>query len=87
MWKTRGWFHVRYQITVGEPVPAEVLQGWARLEQEYPHWPLFRSERCSAEVAEQVRRMVHRATHRACIDLERIDREYRKRQEQQKGKH
>jgi hypothetical protein len=86
IWKLREWFHLRYQITVGEPVPAAALERWGQLEQEFPNWPLFRPERRSPEIAERVRQMVHRATRRACIDLERMDREYRRRQAEQQGR-
>jgi hypothetical protein len=85
IWKTRAWFHLRYQLTVGELVPPEAMERWGQLEQEYPNWPLFRPERRSPEIAERVWRMVHRATRRACIDLERMDREYRKCQADQQG--
>lgn len=85
IWKTREWFHLRYQLTVGEPVPAEALERWRQFEREYPNWPLFRPERSSPDIAERVRRMVHRATRRTCIELERMDREYRKRQAAQPG--
>jgi hypothetical protein len=85
IWKTREWFHLRYQLTVGEPVSVEALERWGQLEQEYPNWPLFRPERRSPELAEKVRRLVHRATRRACIELERMDREHRKRQTEQQG--
>ena len=78
IWKAREWFHLRYQLTIGEPVPAEGLDRWRQLEQEYPNWPLFRRERQSPDIAVQVRRMVHRANRRACIELDRMDREYRK---------
>jgi hypothetical protein len=80
VWKTREVFHLRYQITVGEPVPAESVAYFGELEQQFPNWPLFRPERRSPEIAERVRRMVHRNTRQACVDLERLDREYRRRQ-------
>lgn len=85
VWKMREWFHLRYRIAVGESVPAESLKRWGQLEREYPNWPLFRPERRSPEIAEQVRRMVHRATRRACIDLEHMDREDRERPAEQRG--
>src|SRR5689334_7081577 len=59
---------------------AEPVAYFRELEEQFPNWPLFRPERRAPEVAERVRRMVHRNTRRACIDLERMDREYRKRQ-------
>lgn len=80
IWKTREWFHLRYMLTVGESVPHEAVEAWQRLEQQYPNWPLFRPERRSPELAEKVRRMVHRATRRFLVDCERMDREYRKHQ-------
>jgi hypothetical protein len=76
-WNTREWFHLRYRITVGEPVSAGELERWQQMEQEYPNWPLFHPERRSSEIAERVRRMVHRANRRACVDLARMDRELR----------
>jgi hypothetical protein len=83
--KMRQWFHLRYQLTVGKPVPVEALEALGHLQQKYPNWPFFRPERRSAEIADRVRRMVHHATRRACIELERMDREYRKRQEERTG--
>lgn len=80
IWKMREWFHLRYQMTVGELIPPEALDRWRQLEQEYPNWPIFRPERCSPEIADRVRRLVDRATRRACIALERMDREYQSRQ-------
>src|SRR2546425_7453289 len=44
IWKSREWFHVRYQLTVGEPVTAEALERWGQLEHEFPNWPLFRPD-------------------------------------------
>jgi hypothetical protein len=76
--KTREWFYLRYQITVGDPIPAGALERWQELEREYPSWPFFLPERRSADIAEQVRKLVHRANRRACVDLARMDREYRK---------
>jgi hypothetical protein len=84
IWKAREWFHLRYQLTVGEPVPPEALHAWQQMEREYPNWPLFRLERRSPEIAEQVRRMVHRNRRQACIALERLDRELRNRQPDRK---
>lgn len=80
VWKTREFFHVRYQITVGEPVAPESEAYFRELEQQFPNWPLFRPERRSPEIAERVRRIVRRNSRQACIDLERMDREYRKEQ-------
>ena len=80
VWKTREVFHLRYQLTAGEPVPPESVAYFGELEQQFPNWPLFRPERRSPEIAERVRRMVRRNTRQACVDLERLDREYRKRQ-------
>jgi len=77
IWKTREWFHLRYRITVGEPVPVGELERWRQLVQEYPNWPLFRPERHSPEIAERIRRLVHRATRRACVELARMERECR----------
>jgi hypothetical protein len=79
IWKTREIFHLRFQITVGEQVPVESLAYFRELE-EFPNWPLFRPERRVPEIAEWVRNLVHRNTRQACIDLERMDREYRQRQ-------
>src|SRR5579875_3963042 len=79
MWKTREWFYLRYQLTVGQPVSAEALDRWRQLEQEYPNWPFFRPERRAPEIADRVKRIVDRATRRACIQLERMDREHRRR--------
>ncbi len=80
IWKMREWFHLRYQLTVGEPVPPEALECWQQLEQEYPNWPLFRLERRSPEIAERVRQMVNRNRRQACIAFERLEREFRSRQ-------
>jgi hypothetical protein len=62
-------------------VPEAAIQAWHRLEGEYPSWPFFRLERRSAEIAEKIRRLVRHSTKRACIELERMDREYRQRQQ------
>jgi hypothetical protein len=80
VWKTREVFHLRYQITVGEAVAPESMTYFRELEQQFPNWPLFRPERRSPEMAERVRRMVRRNTRQACVDLERLDREYRRQQ-------
>jgi hypothetical protein len=82
IWKTREVFHLRYQITVGEAVKPQSVAYFSDLEQQFPNWPLFRPERRSPEIAERMRRMVRRNTRQACVDLERMDREYRKRQAQ-----
>lgn len=78
IWNTRELFHLRYQITVGERIPPCALERWCQLEREYPSWPVFRPERRSSEIAEQVRKLVSRATRRACVDLARMERELRK---------
>lgn len=80
VWKTREVFHLRFQITLGEPVPAESEAYFHDLERQFPDWPLFRPERRSPEIAEQLRRTVRRNTRQACIDLERMGREYRRQQ-------
>jgi hypothetical protein len=76
----RAWFHFRFQLVVGDPVPAEALAAWRMMQLEYPDWPLFRPERCSSEDPKKVRRMVDRETRKLCVGLERLDREFRKRQ-------
>lgn len=80
VWKTREIFHLRYQITVGEEVPSRSVAYFCELEQQFPNWPLFRPERRSPEIADQVQRMVRRNTRQTCIDLKRMDREYRRQQ-------
>jgi hypothetical protein len=75
IWKTREWFHVRYQLTVGEPIPAKALKRWEQLEREYPNWPLFRPERRSPAIAEEVRREVQSDSRLACDELDRLIRE------------
>lgn len=35
--KTREWFHLRYQITLGKPVPPAAMKRWQELEQEFPN--------------------------------------------------
>lgn len=80
IWNTRELFHLRYQITVGEPVPPEAVASSHDLEQQFPNWPLFRPERRSPEIAEQVRCMVQRNSRQACIGLMWMDREYRRQQ-------
>jgi hypothetical protein len=82
--KTREVFHLRYQMTVGEPVPAEAVAVFLRLEQQFPRWPLFRPERRSPQIAKQVWRMVHRNRRQACVALARLDREIRSRQAEEK---
>jgi len=79
VWKAREVFQLRFQITVGEQVPPEAMAFFLALERQFPTWPFFRPERHSPEIAEQVRRLVHRNTRQACIDLERMEREYRRR--------
>jgi hypothetical protein len=76
--KVKELFHLRYQITVGDSVPSEALAYFLELEKLFPNWPLFRPERRSPEIAEAVRRTVRHNTKRACIALERLDRDYRK---------
>ena len=71
-------FHLRYQITVGDSVPPEAVAYFLELEKQLPSWPLFRQERRSPEIAEKIREMVRHNTRRACITIERMDREYRK---------
>jgi hypothetical protein len=83
IWKTREVFHLRYQLTVGEPVPPESAAYFRELEHEFPNWPLFRQERRSHEIAERVRRMVRRNTRQARIGPERMDREYRRQRSQE----
>jgi hypothetical protein len=79
VWAMRKWFHLRYKLVVGDQVsPAETVQ-WQAMKQEYPDWPLFRLERCTSQDAEIVRRMVSRASRKFCVDMERLDREYRNR--------
>jgi hypothetical protein len=81
IWDMRTVFHVRYRMTVGESVDPRALEEWARLQQEFPEWPLFRPERHSPEIADKVRRMVRRANRRACIEFERMERELRQQEE------
>jgi hypothetical protein len=78
--KTREVFHLRFRMTVGDSVSPEAVAYFLRLEQEFPGWPLFRPERRSPKIAEQVRRMVHRNRRQALIALEKLDRELRNRQ-------
>ena len=78
--RVRHWFRLRYEIVVGDPVSDVTMEAWRQLQLEYPNWPLFRPERCSAEDPEKVRRMVYRASRKFCVDMERLDREYRKKQ-------
>jgi len=85
VWNTREVFHVRYQLTVGERVPPEAVAYFRQLEQEFPSWPLFRPERRSPDIAARIRRMVRRNTRQACIDLERLDREYRRQQAEEQA--
>ena len=82
IWKTREVFHLRFQMTVGDQVPAESVAYFRELERQFPNWPLFRPERRSPEIAERVRHMVHRNRRQACIDLARMDQEYRRQQSQ-----
>jgi hypothetical protein len=81
--KVKELFHLRYQITVCDSVPPETLAFFLGLEKRFPNWPLFRPERRSPEIAEKVRRMVRHNLKRACIEIERLDREYRKREAEQ----
>lgn len=76
----RTIFHLRHRMTVGEPIDhyAKELETWSRLEQEFPEWPLFRPERRSSEISDKVRRLVHLANRRACIEFKRMEREYRR---------
>jgi hypothetical protein len=78
----RHWFRLRYEIVVGEPVSDVTMEAWRQLHREYPDWPLVRAERCSSENPEKVRRMVHPASRKFCVDMERLDREYRKKQDE-----
>jgi hypothetical protein len=80
-------FHLRYQITVGDSVPPEAVTYFVELERQFPNWPFFRPERRSPEIAETVRRMVRHNLKRACVEVERMDREYRKRAEEQAEEH
>jgi hypothetical protein len=84
IWKTREVFNLRYRITVGEPMPPESVAYFRELEQQFPNWPLFRPERRSPEIAARVRQMVRRNMRQACIDLERLDRECRRRQAEER---
>ncbi len=85
--KVKELFHLRYQMTVGDSVPPEAVAYFLNLEKQFPTWPLFRPERRSPEVAETVRRMVRHNLKRACIEVERMDREYRKRTGEQAEEH
>jgi hypothetical protein len=78
--KMKKLFHLRYQITVGDSVPPQAVAYFLELETQFPNWPLFRPERRSREIAEKVRRMVRHNLKRACIEIEKLDREYRKRE-------
>jgi hypothetical protein len=78
-WSMRKLFHLRYQLTVGEAVAPEAVANLIRLEEQFPHWPFFRPERRSPEIAERVRRMVRRNSRKFCVDMERLEREWRKR--------
>jgi hypothetical protein len=85
VWDMRAVFYFRYCMTVGEPIdhPSRerlAREAWERLEREFPEWPLFRPERRSPEIADKVRRLVNRANRRACIELERMEREFRQRE-------
>lgn len=79
--KTREVFHLRHQLTVGEPAPAESTAYFRALEQQFPNWPLFRPERRAPEIAEQVRRLVRRNRRQACVEWARMDREQRRKQD------
>jgi hypothetical protein len=78
--RARHWFRLRYEIVVGDPVSNATMEAWRQLQREYPNWPLFRLERCSSQNPEKVRRMVYRATRKFCVNMERLDREYREKQ-------
>ena len=78
--KVKELFHLRYQMTVSESVPPEAVAYFLELEKRFPNWPLFRPERRSPEIADKVRRMVRHNLKRACIEIEKMDREYRKRE-------
>jgi len=80
-------FHLRYQITVGDSVPAEAVAYFLELEKRFHNWPFFRPERRSPEIADKIRRMVRYNTKRACIAIERMDREYRKSEADQTQQH
>jgi hypothetical protein len=81
--KVKELFHLRYQITVGDSVPAAAVAYFLELERRCPNWPFFRPERRSPEIAEKIRRMVRHNTRRACIAIETMDREYRNREADQ----
>jgi hypothetical protein len=78
-WDMRAVFYLRYCMTVGEAIDHRAFEAWERLKQEFPEWPLFRPERRSPEMADKVRRLVHLANRRACIEMERMEREFRRR--------
>jgi hypothetical protein len=65
-------------MTVGESIDHLAREAWERLEREFLEWPLFRPERRSSEIADKIRSLVHRANRRACIELERMEREFRR---------
>jgi hypothetical protein len=85
--KVKELFHLRYQITVGDSVPAEAIAHFLEFEKRFPDWPFFRPERRSPQIASKIRQMVRHNTKRACIAMERMDREYRKREADQTQEH
>jgi len=85
--RVKALFHLRYRITVGDSVPPESVAYFLELEKQFPTWPLFRPERRSPEIAETVRRMVRHNLKRTCVELERLDREHRKRAAEQAEEH
>jgi hypothetical protein len=82
--KVKELFHLRYQLTVGDSVPPGAVAYFLDLEKQFPNWPLFRPERRSPEIAAKVERMVRHHRQRTCIAIERWDREYRKREAEER---
>lgn len=85
--KVKELLHLRYQITIGEAVPSVAVTYFLDLGKQFPNWALFRPERRSPEIAQKVRRMVRHNLERACIAIERWDREHRDCQAEQTDEH
>ncbi len=66
--RTRRLFHARYCMTVGEPVEPEHQSLWDQAERDFPNWPIFRPERRSSAIADQVRRLVEDNFEKCCGD-------------------
>lgn len=82
---TRKVFHLRYCMTVGDPLDPEAVELWQRLEQEFPNWPLFRPDRRSPENGPELRRTIDSKTEQFWEELQQITREWREEKDLEKG--